>query len=396
MKVEGNNISRKEWSSLLIIYSLFQFGIMQPIAIIMGSQMIIAVSTLIIFVYLLIIFRFRINKYVYYFFITFTLIFLVNFFLFDSSEYTLMIYLEFLVKSFSLFLIGSFSYSTTYLRKYFSVFSLLNFFSLFIILILGLIDNISYMRYGYAMLPTLLYSIYALRNKGHKFLWLFILTSSFVAILIYGSRGPLLGVVLFTLIVLFADSKMKITKKIFLTSGILLMYIYLISLNGFVRILDYLFFNLGFQTYSITKLKLMFEKGIAESSSGRDFLYEQFIELILKNPLLGNGIGITQELWGFTPHNIFLQILVEFGLIGMVIFLMFFSVIIYLLLVIRKNDNELFLILTIIFSVSFSRLLVSSDLWLRQELWLFISMVINGYIVVKINEKTIKNLKLNS
>lgn len=369
---------------------------MQPFAILIGSQAIIALTTVIVFLFLLIIFRFHINKYVYYVFIIVTLIFLLNFFLYDGRTIILLTFAEFAIKSFSLFVIGSFSFATDYLKKYFYIFAILNFISLLIIVVLGYIETFSYMRFGYAMLPTLLFSIYALRDNSKKLFWSIIMISSFTMILIFGSRGPLLGLIIFILIILFADSKLKMMKKMLFTIGILASYVYFISLNGFSKILDFIYFNLNFQTYSISKLRLMFEEGVAESSSGRDYLYENFINQIMIKPVLGNGIGITQELWDFSPHNLFLQVLIEFGFVGMAVFLIISLTIVYLLIKIRSADNDLFLILSIIFSVSFSRLLVSSDLWLRQELWLFISMSINSFFILKLrssNRKASINFK---
>lgn len=363
---------------------------MQPIAIFMGSQSIVAMSTLIIFLFLLIVSRFHINIYVYLTFIFTTLIFLINYFLFNSREIILFIYAEFVVKSFSLFLIGSFAFSVIYLKKYFYIFSIINLFSLLSIVVLGYIGNFSYMRFGYALLPTLLLSIYALRVESNKILWSIITISSFILILIFGSRGPLLGLIIFLLIIIIADSKMQFTKKLLITFGVLISYIYFVPFNGFAMILDYIYFDLNFQTYSIRKLKLMLEEGLAESSSGRDQLYVNFIDQILIHPVWGSGIGITQEIWGYTPHNLFLQILIEFGIIGMLFLLVISLVLGYFLIKIRSKDNDLFLLLSIIFSVSISRLLVSSDLWLRPELWLFISLVINGFLIIKFKDHTSK------
>ncbi len=160
-------------------------------------------------------------------------------------------------------------------------------------------------------------------------------------------------------------------------------FIYLFLMDGFLQILDFIYFDLGYETYSIIKLRMMIQDGISESSSGRDFLYQSFLELFYENPIFGNGIGITNELWDVTPHNLFLQILVEFGILGMFVFILLACGFLYVLLKIRKVNNELFLILGILFSVSFGRLLVSSDLWLRQEFWLFLSMVINGFLITK-------------
>src|SRR5690606_21792543 len=152
-------------------------------------------------------------KYVYVILIGISLVFLTNYFLFDGRIIILVTYAEFLLKSFSLFLIGSFLFSTKYLKKYFAVFSLINFVSLSGMLLLGFIASDEYMRFGYALLPTLLFSIYALKNSSHKVFWLFIAASSFIMILFYGSRGPLLAVALFLFIVIFADLKVHFLKK---------------------------------------------------------------------------------------------------------------------------------------------------------------------------------------
>ncbi|WP_169793177.1 O-antigen ligase family protein [Planococcus kocurii] len=339
---------------------------------------------------LLIIFKFNIKKYVYFILVSITLLFLLNYFLFNSREVILFIFGEFFLKSFSLFLIGSFLFTTEYLKKYFYIFSLINLISLSTILVLGYIDPLDYMRFGYALLPTLLTSLYALRDDKNKVFWLIIASISFMIILFYGSRGPLIGFLLFILIIIFTDSKLHILKKTFAVLSIVSGYIYLIIFNGVLKILDYIYEALNIQTYSIIKFKMMFEEGIAVSSSGRDFLFENFIDQIKISPIWGNGIGITQELWEVSAHNLFLQILIEFGVIGISIFGILSFGILILLIKVRKMDNELFLLLSIIFSASFSRLLVSSDIWLRQELWLFISLLINAYLMTHFNKKSKK------
>ncbi|MBM7095681.1 O-antigen ligase family protein [Bacillus sp. H-16] len=363
---------------------MFQFGILQPLAIISGSQAIIAVSTIAIFTILLIIYKFKFKKYVISFLTLLTLFFLTNYFLFGNREVTLVIFMEFLMKSFSLFIIGSFPFLTPYLKKSFYFFAILNFIALTIIVILGFVESISYMRFGYAMLPTLLVSIYALRDISiikYKLLWILICFSSFIIIFIYGSRGPLVGLLIFIFIILFLDVKANFFKKMFIFLILILGYIYTFIYDGFLKILDFIYFELNLQTYSIIKLKVMVERGLAESSSGRDYLYESFFEQIKSNPIFGSGIGITQEVWGVTPHNLFLQIMLEFGFVGLVIFIGLGGLAFYFLARIRRVNNDLFLLISIIFSVSVGRLLVSSDIWLRQELWLFISILINAFLM---------------
>ena len=375
-------INRKDFASLLIAFSFFQFGILQPIAIMFNSQNVIAVFTIITVILLLISSQFFVRKYVYLAFGAISLLFLSSYFFFNSSDISLLIYGEFLLKSFSLFLIGSFPFSTDSLKKYFYHFSILNFAALSFILVSGQIEEIDYMRFGYALLPTLLVSLYLFKEHNKLFNSLIIL-SSFTMMFIFGSRGPLVGLAIFLLILLFINKNMKILNKVLAFLVLSLGFIYLFLFNGLIQILDYIYFDLGFDTYSIAKLRMMVIDGLVESSSGRDTLYQSFINLIVENPVFGNGIGITNKLWDVTPHNIFLQILIEFGIVGMFVCVICLVPFLYCQYVIRKADNQLFLLFSIVFSVSFGRLLVSSDLWLRPEFWLFISMTINSYLLLK-------------
>lgn len=382
-------INRKKFASLLIAFSFFQFGILQPIAIMFHSQNVIAVSTIITVLLLLINSKFFIRKYVYLTFAAISLLFLLSYFFFDSRDMTLLIYGEFLLKSFSLFLIGSFPFSTDSLKKFFYRFAIINFVALSFILISGQIEEIDYMRFGYALLPTLLVFLY-LFKEGHKLFNALIIVSSFMMIFVFGSRGPLVGLVIFLLILLFINKKMNIFKKAFAFLVLSLGFVYLFIMNGLIQILDFIYFDLGFETYSIAKLRIMVLDGLAESSSGRDTLYQSFINLIMESPVFGNGIGITNTLWEVTPHNLFLQILIEFGIVGIFLWIICGIPLLYFLWKIRRADNNLFLLFSIVFSVSFGRLLVSSDVWLRPEIWLFISMTINSFLLLN-NQSRMKD-----
>lgn len=355
---------------------------MQPFALILGSQNIIAITTSIIFILLIVIFQFQIKKYVVITLVISTLLFLINYFLFDNQEIVLLIFIEFLLKCFSLYMIASFQFSPTYLKKYFYFFSFINFLILSGVVLFGLIEDMEYMRFGYAMLPTTLISLYAMR-ENKKLLNAFIGTSSFILILIFGSRGPILGMLIFFLILLFIDKKLKIYHRILSIFLLIIGYVYLFTFDGLIKILNFIYYDLNLQTYSINKLRAMIIDGFAESSSGRDYLYNQFFNQIMNSPLFGSGIGISHRLWEVTPHNLFLQILLEFGFVGIVGFIVIALFMIYQLVLIRKAENELFLLLCIIFSVSFGRLLVSSDIWIRQELWLFISLTINAMYMIR-------------
>lgn len=99
------------------------------------------------------------------------------------------------------------------------------------------------------------------------------------------------------------------------------------------------------------------------SDSGRLFLYSEAIDIFMNSPLTGAGIGgfysITGDAW---PHNLFLELLCECGIIGT---LLLFGIVIYSLsrkhaglLYINSSNMFYFLVL----SALFVRVLVSSDL----------------------------------
>lgn len=370
-------IKKIELSSLLIAFSFFQFGILQIFAIPLNNQNIIAVSTFIIAILLLILYQLQLKQYVIILFFVITLVFLSHYLIFNSFT-TMEMYVQFLLKSFSLIFIGSFPFTSKYLKKYMYYFSNINFILLTIIVVLGYVDQIEYMRFGYALLPTLLVSIYFFRQK-QKLMNFMIALSSFFMIFIWGSRGPLVGLIIFLLILFILDRNLKFYKKLTVVVVMSFSFIYLYFFKGFEKLLSYLYFDLNLQTYSIEKLRMMLEEGVKASSSGRNQIYEMFLNRIEDHLLFGSGIGITHNLWDITAHNMFLQIVLEFGIIGALIFLILFLLLLSMLFSIRKVDNHLFLLLSILFSVSFGRLLVSSDFWLRQELWLFISLTINAY-----------------
>lgn len=109
---------------------------------------------------------------------------------------------------------------------------------------------------------------------------------------------------------------------------------------------------------------------IEEGDSGRMILYLQALSIFGDNPLLGAGIGgyhaITEEVY---PHNFFLELLCETGLIGTLLALLFLIV-----PLIRKKQGLLHLTATkqfyflIVFGI-FVRVMVSSDL--KESIELF-------------------------
>lgn len=368
---------------------VFQFGFLQPIASIVNSQIPIVVFTAFLLALLLYNNRWAIKRYVLIWFLVISIIFFGNALVQQEiSVIVLMFYISFLSKGFVGFLVGSLDISREYIYEAFYKVSILNFLAIFLFPFTNFLDSMNYMRFGYAIVPSILMFILVMVIEKKVTLFLLGITSiSLILMIVYGSRGPILIVFVFGLFLfLFNKSIKKFVKFIFISSIAIIVYLQYKFLL-LVKLLDYIYYNLKFQSYSIIKLRMIFSDGLAESSSGRDNLYEIIWNYITQNILLGWGIGFSQVIIEGSAHNIFLQILLEFGLVGLLVWVMVWIVLFRKYQIISVHNEIIFFgIITILLAISIGRLLVSSDMWLRPEYWFCLSIIINLYIYIKKNK----------
>ena len=114
--------------------------------------------------------------------------------------------------------------------------------------------------------------------------------------------------------------------------------------------------------------------------------YHDAIESFKKNPLIGKGVGMFSYEHGSRgayPHNIFLEIAAEYGLIGIIIFWPFLIYLFYLALRLIKNIplKHSFLIIPLWFLIIFSDAMVSGSIANNRNIWLFgaIILIITKY-----------------
>lgn len=195
--------------------------------------------------------------------------------------------------------------------------------------------------------PLLTLYLYKIKKDLLTFV---VLLFSIVVILISGERMPFLqlifGIFIFTLF------SLKFSKKIilfFTTCIFLIISIFIISPSAFDRYKDT--FNGINSLYNDIKEEKNLESQIISKHGVYDY-YQNFNSAIIlwkKNYLFGNGYRYyknncnkeleTSDIWGCSthPHNIYLEILSDYGLIGLSIYLIF----LYKLLVnFLKSDNK--------------------------------------------------------
>lgn len=116
----------------------------------------------------------------------------------------------------------------------------------------------------------------------------------------------------------------------------------------------------------LTRVLSLFSGGA--SDAGRISLYGKAMEVFSTNPVFGCGIGSVFFYLNAYSHNLFTDVLVETGVVGLL------GIILGLIVFLRKlmlvyNTGSLYRFLTIVFICGFSYNLFSGYLWANQLLW---------------------------
>ncbi len=179
----------------------------------------------------------------------------------------------------------------------------------------------TYSQYiAYMMLPAICILVASIFRRFN----LIDLSASIVAftfLLMTGARGPVVVVVAFVF-AMICLMPMKKTKKISL--GFLFVAIIVIVVF-FYREISLFFISVSEELNFSTRIFQKILEGAFLESSGRDAITEHTLELIRQHPMFGVGmlnerVYIANELNSFTdvegfyPHNIFLELLVQFGI----------------------------------------------------------------------------------
>lgn len=295
-----------------------------------------------------------------------TCIFIINFLLFPQKKIIIFLYISFLFKCYPLYFICSKKINKDYFINLGYKLALIS--NIFIFFENLIIKSSGYMAFGYHLLPVIIIYIYFF-IKYKKYLTLLLIAINSFLLIIYGNRGASLSLIIFLILSYFIFNKNKYTKilMIFLSSNFLLVsFIYKNTIKNFLINISLFFLKeLNIRSYFLSKLILFLNKGLASSSSGRNIIYSNAIELGNQNWLLGNGIGKFRYIYETYPHNIFLEIYVQFGSLGIIILCYFFYKVLYLLLK-DKINKELLLLL---FILAIPRLILSSSFWERPEFW---------------------------
>ena len=120
-------------------------------------------------------------------------------------------------------------------------------------------------------------------------------------------------------------------------------------------------------------------------TSGRDKLYTKLLEIVLEDPLAVRGICAEWSVIGVYAHNIVLELVYQFGVIGGgCIVLIIFSCAISSFFFTPMNEDGM---LELIFAcMSLTHLMFSSSLWTNYTFWAWIALFLRKRTMLKRNK----------
>ena len=370
MKVKGKSLNE-----LIFVTYLWLFVLLKPILLAFSNiSFYILLGTTILLLFYSLTFNYRKKDFVsikfIYFAIIIEIIFIGNTFFFKNElsftiNYNIVLYCIITVYLFSK--VEDFNV----VLKYYSFFSIIAFvlFSFDPFNDYGIFS--SYMGFGYSLILPCYLGLYIIRKRFHiKYFILLEIFCVFEAI-IYSNRGVIISIIIFNLIYELFVNKNSFKKFIKIVTASTIALIVFLNLK---LIVDYLYSYLiarNQSSYSLLSIKgYLDNKNVSNLLSGRDVIWENSIYTFNKNPILGNGIGYFESKFNTYTHNIFLDILISFGLLGFIILSITLAISFYKIIKTQDPSQKLFLMMA--FILSFPKLLLSTTYYSEFYIWIIL------------------------
>ena len=203
--------------------------------------------------------------------------------------------------------------------------------------------------------------------------------------LVGGSRGPFLDIAVFILIYLLIKvnkSKNKVFLSFSVVIGTFLIWVgYPVVLRGIAVVLE----KLNLPSRFVTKVLM----GGIMDDSGRSVIWSAAVGMIKRNPLgygaMGSRHELAQYIYVAHPHQFFLEVLIDFGVIVGTLFLVWLSFYTIKLFIMKGQDEWKWVFL--VFFARACQLLLSLTFWHSIALWGALAV---GVCMTKAQEKGLK------
>jgi O-antigen ligase len=207
----------------------------------------------------------------------------------------------------------------------------------------------------------------------------------FYFLIILGGRGPLLTLIFIVFINFLFNNRKLVTVGYF-------KYLFFLV----VGVALYIYFDLTFIDFE--RLNVFKNYGDDESVSGRFVFVQRCLEGFMDKPILGNGIGSTGVLISgqdivLYPHNLFVEVLSEFGLIGFFLYLSIFLFFLWIVIIKKVSAEYLPFLFIVLYLFSQDMKSGAFEAWRISCGWLSIATILINYNF-NITEKILVNEKV--
>lgn len=218
------------------------------------------------------------------------------------------------------------------------------------------------MSYGYYMLIPACFFAY-IYFDSNKTGYLFLSIASILPVIIIGSRGPVMAWALY-FAALIAISDMRKSRKLLIILAVVFTVIFR---DWIFKYLYLIFKSIGINSRTLR----LFVEGRISQDSGRGLIQAKCFEMIRENWFVGSGIGADRRVIGTYPHNLFIEIILQFGIIigG---FLLAALICAAIRGFIRADNKKLYFFY---FCIGFLPLMVSGTYLTDLTFWLFLGYV---------------------
>lgn len=214
------------------------------------------------------------------------------------------------------------------------------------------------------------------RKNYTNLLHLVLITANVLSIVVFGSRGAIVSIAFFTIIMFISSENYNINKKA--QRIILIIFFVLISVVFSRQILQFAVRILNQIGMSSRTLDLLAANGFL-TDNGRMDIWTALIEKIKDSPFIIRGINADQLLQtGFYhnsnyAHNLFLELIYSFGIIiGGALSVWFINRFIKTLKTNVQNDQEMIRLLSM--SSFFPICIWSGSLWTDMYCWVWLAI----------------------
>lgn len=370
----GNYDSKTKINSFLVALYIMQYTLILPFTKVMSATLLTAGTSLsILLLFVMLNGRIRLNFRFILVLAAVILAITLKTILVPSEDYS--IFIVFAYTAFPAAFAIAYNYDARLVLEDLYKISLFSFILIFWYPVGG---ESSYMRFGYAVLPCVLFILCELlfeknnkKRKLEKKAAGTICAILLAEMIVFGARGCLFSLLLFFAVEELLINRENLKTKIVLAAGVFYAYF---SIGPILDLIYNILKTFGIRSYAIIKYRMQFRRGFDAASSGRDVMYDMVLEKLKRSPFLGLPITLSSEDGDVQyVHNLFLQTWMDLGIIGLVVLILFILIVMWK---IRKKEiewNERILV-SAVFSIAIGRLMFSSVLWRRPEFWLLVFM----------------------